>query len=53
MKKDRFYECIECDSHFRVKHEQDSRHYMVKFCPFCGEDLPEEGLLDMYSGDDK
>ena len=51
--KNKFYECVECDAHFRIKHEQDGHHYSVKFCPFCGEDLPEDTLLDMYAGDDK
>lgn len=51
--KNHFYECVECDARFRIKHDHENYHYRIQYCPFCGESLPEDELLDMYAGDDK
>lgn len=34
--------CLSCEAEFKLKHDMDELHYMVKFCPFCGEDIEDE-----------
>ena len=46
-------ECNLCDAEFDIMHTEDS---VIKYCPFCGEDLikdsVEEDWLDDYEWDD-
>jgi len=44
----RYIECIKCEGTAHIEHELDHGFYVIKFCPFCGEELEleEELILD-------
>ena len=44
----RYIECVKCEGTAHIEHEQEHSFYVIKYCPFCGEELEleEEFKLD-------
>jgi hypothetical protein len=44
----KYIECVKCEGTAHIEHEQDHSFYVIKYCPFCGEELEleEELILD-------
>ena len=40
--------CEDCDAEFTVRHTMSDRHYQVKYCVFCGSEIPEDNEDDLY-----
>ena len=34
--------CINCGAEYTVEHDLPEEDYILKYCPFCGEELAEE-----------
>ena len=47
--------CESCEAEFRIKHSMDERLYNIVYCPFSGEELPqdEEESLDLFEDYDE
>ena len=47
--------CESCEAEFRIKHSMDERLYNIVYCPFCGEELPqdEDESLDLFEDYDE
>jgi len=44
--RDRF-ECMKCEGVGHLEHDHDHHFYVLKFCPFCGEELEQEQSFEM------
>ena len=46
--------CEHCDASYTVQHDQDEKFYLIKYCPFCGDDIGEENEdeLEEYEEDE-
>ena len=42
MSNPRRIECVNCEGVCSVEHDSTHHYYVIKFCPFCGEELNEE-----------
>lgn len=47
--------CLFCEAEYNLKHNMDEDHYIIKFCPFCGEELEdcEEYNFDFMDEDEE
>ena len=34
--------CEHCDASYSVQYDMDEEYFKIKFCPFCGDNIPEE-----------
>jgi hypothetical protein len=42
--------CESCEASFTIEYEMLDTHYLVKFCPFCSEEIEEElsrGIIEL------
>ena len=39
-------ECTSCDAMFAVRHAMDKQFYKEEYCPFCGDELDLEDILE-------
>lgn len=45
--------CEDCDAEFTVRHTMSERHYEVKYCVFCGSEIPEDNEDDLYEDEEE
>ena len=43
--------CEHCEASFTLQHDMDD-YFKPKYCPFCGDDLPEEDEFNVLEEDD-
>ena len=46
MSNPRRIECVNCEGVCSVEHDSTHHYYVIKFCPFCGEELEEGYEID-------
>ena len=34
--------CESCEAEFQLKHSMEERIYIIKYCPFCGEEFSQD-----------
>jgi|TARA_B110000977_G_C10874807_1_gene415086 hypothetical protein len=44
--------CESCEASFTIEYELLDTHYLVKFCPFCSEELDQELVIQEIHDDD-
>ena len=45
-------QCHNCGAHYEIEHDLPEEDYIEKYCPFCGDDLPEEDEFNVLEEDD-
>ena len=44
--------CSNCGATYEIKHDLPEEDYILKYCPFCGEELTEEMEHDIEDYDE-
>ena len=44
--------CEHCEASFSLRYDMDDDYFRPKYCPFCGDDLPEEDEFNVLEEDD-
>jgi len=44
--------CEHCEASFSLRYDMDDDYFRPKYCPFCGDDLPEEDEFSVLEEDD-
>ena len=39
--------CEHCDASYSVQYDMDDNFYKIKYCPFCGDNVPEENEFNI------
>ena len=45
--------CESCEASFTIEYELLDTQYLVKFCPFCSEELDEELVIQEITDDEE
>ena len=45
--------CESCEASFTIEYELLDTHYLVKFCPFCSEELDQELVIPEIDADEE
>ena len=45
--------CEECDAKFTGRHGMSEHHYEIKYCVFCGAEIPEDNEDDLYDEEEE
>lgn len=45
--------CASCEAEFNLRHSMDDVHYVVEYCPFCGEMLEDDIEYEFDIEDDE
>lgn len=38
--------CELCEAEVVMKHNMDEDYYEIEYCPFCGENIEEDSIID-------
>ncbi len=44
--------CEHCDASYTIQHDQDEKFYFIKYCPFCGDNIPQEDEYNIIEDND-
>ena len=39
--------CDHCEASYSVQYDMDEQYFQLKYCPFCGDEQPEEDEYNM------
>jgi len=44
--------CDHCEASYSVQYDMDEQYFQLKYCPFCGDEQPEEDEYNMIEDND-